>query len=385
MLLCACLFRLTLLFRPPDLSDDLARYLWDARVAAAGVSPWAHAPADPAVAGIAPDLRARVAHPDVRTVYPPFAQAVFRLGSAGGESPWLLKALFASADVAVVWLLLRLGAGWAAALYAFHPLAVTESAGQGHVDSVGIALLVASVAFLGSKRRALAGLAFAASVLTKYVPLVAVLPLLRRGGWRFLLAFAVGASSLWLSAAARGAPPTGGLAEYARRWEFNSVLYPAVERTIAALEVPERAKSALLEWKSRHGHPPWTQYVFPYFYSAFFARAALALLLALCLIAVAWRVRAPVVATFASISALLLVSPTLHPWYLLWVLPFAAILREPAFLYLSLASPVAYGLLYGLPGLSPGAILTLEYAPFLFLLARSARRWRPGVPEGAVA
>jgi uncharacterized membrane protein len=79
-------------------------------------------------------------------------------------------------------------------------------------------------------------------------------------------------------------------------------------------------------------------------------------------------------ATFASLSALLLCSPTLHPWYLLWVLPFAAERREPAFLYLSFTAPLSYGLLHPLPGLSRPAIYAIEYAPFVLLLAATLLR-----------
>src|SRR6202035_2560221 len=46
-------------------------------VARAGFSPWPWPPADPRLAGLAPALSARVAHRDIRTVYPPVAQAVF--------------------------------------------------------------------------------------------------------------------------------------------------------------------------------------------------------------------------------------------------------------------------------------------------------------------
>src|SRR5262249_4870269 len=47
LLLCGGLLRATLLWRQPDLSDDVYRYLWDGRVARAGISPYAYAPDDP--------------------------------------------------------------------------------------------------------------------------------------------------------------------------------------------------------------------------------------------------------------------------------------------------------------------------------------------------
>lgn len=387
LLVAACLFRATLLLRSPDLSDDIYRYLWDARAAAAGFSPWAHAPDDPAVAGVAPEVRERVAHREVRTVYPPVAQAAFRAGSAGGRWPLGLKALFAAADVAIVWLLVRQGGGFAAALYAFHPLPVLEGAGQGHLDPLGIALLLLCLAFSSAGRPVLSGLSLALSVLTKYVSLAAALPIARRGGWRLALSGAGAAAALWLASTRGGVSPAGGVFAYASRWEFNSILYPAAVRVVRSGDLPARAKAAFLDWKQRHGHPAWTQAVFPYFYDGLFARAALALFLVAILLAIGLRAREPLTAVFASLGALLLFSPTLHPWYLLWTLPFAALRREPAFLYLSFAAPLAYGLLYPAAAPSPAAILAIEYVPFVLLLGwtigGSLRRRRPARARSA--
>ncbi len=378
LVLSATVFRATLVLRAPDLSDDIQRYLWDARVAAAGISPWAHAPDDPELAAIAPEARAQVGHRKVRTVYPPVAEAAFRAGSAGGRHPRALKALFAAADVAIVWLLARQGSVFGAALYAFHPLPVLEGAGQGHLDPLGIVLLLAALAFLGARRRVLSGICLALSVLTKYVSLAAALPIVRRGGWRLAFSGAVVAAALWVASTRGGVSPAGGLFDYASRWDFNSVLYPAAVEVMRSGDVPARAKTAFVQWRQRHGHPAWTQPIFPFFYDGFFARAALGSILALLLLAIALRMREPRSATFASIGALLLFSPTLHPWYLLWTLPFAAERREPAFLYLSFSVPLSYGLLYPAFGLTAPLVLALEYVPFSLLLAvtlaRAARR-----------
>jgi hypothetical protein len=369
LLLCGALFRATLLFHAPDLSEDIYRYLWDGRVARAGVSPYRYAPDDPALEGISGNLRAQIAHRDVRTVYPPAAQAVFRV--FGGLGPLSLKAFFAAADLAVVALLFASGGGrgaFAAALYAFHPLPITEVAGQGHLDSLGVALLLAALAYLRAGRRAAAGIAFAVSTLTKYVSLAAAIPIFRRGRLTCLgSALAVGVA-VWLSASRAGTSPAGDLRQFALRWDFNSVLYPAAVRAMEATDLPERAKEIFIDWKERHHDPPWSQKVFPFFYPAFFARALLGVLLAAALAVIGWRVRDLEAATFASLGALLLVSPTLHPWYLLWVLPLAALRREPAFLFLSFAAPIAYALLYPIPGLSKSLVLVLEYVPFTLLL-----------------
>lgn len=372
LLLSATLFRATLLPRSPDLSDDIHRYVWDGKVARAAVSPYAFAPADPAMAGLDPELRSRVAHPEIRTVYPPVAQAGFR---AFGGNRMALKAFFSAADVAIVAMLWRPGPGgaFAAALYAFHPLPVTETAGQGHLDSLGVALLVASLVWLARQRRAAAGVAFAASVLTKYVSVAALPVLLRSGRTRFLAAAGLFSALVW-TIAGRGASPLGGFSEFAMRWDSNSVLYPAVVRFMDWSDLPSRVKELFIAWKAEHGHPPWTQDVFPFFYSAFFARVALAFLLVLALAWITWRVRDSIDGTFAALAALLLLSPTLHPWYLLWLLPFAAMRRNPAFLYLSWAVSLSYALMYPTPLLPRPAVYAIEYVPFVLLLVPGVRR-----------
>jgi hypothetical protein len=140
---------------------------------------------------------------------------------------------------------------------------------------------------------------------------------------------------------------------------------------VDATDLPIRAKAAYERWKAKREYRPWMQRVYPYFYTAFFARALLGALLAVALVAIALKVGDLELAVFASLGALLLASPTLHPWYLLWVLPFAAKRREPAFLYLCTAGPLSYGLLYPLAGATPLAIRAAEYGPFAVLVATS--------------
>jgi hypothetical protein len=372
LLLCGALLRATLLWRAPDLSDDVYRYVWDGRVARSGVSPYRYAPNDPALSALDPQLRAHVAHQEIRTVYPPAAEAFFRIFGGGGNVLFF-KSAVALADLSIVDLLLASpGGSFGAALYAFHPLPITEAAGEGHVDSLGAALLLAAILYLSGRvslrRRVAAGLAYALSVLTKYVPLAAALPVFRKGRLACLASALTLSGVVWLGAT-RGAGPGGDLGQFATRWDFNSVLYPAGVRLMEATRLPETAKDLWIECKDRWGSPRWADRVFPYFYPAFFSRALLGLALSAVLIAISVRVRDVEAATFASLGSLLVFSPTLHPWYLLWVLPFAAKRREPAFLFLSFCIPISYALAFPLPWVSPAAILAVEYLPFAILLA----------------
>jgi alpha-1,6-mannosyltransferase len=75
----ALAMRLVLVVIDPMLSTDLYRYVWDGRVQAAGINPYAYVPADPALAA----LRDGAIYPHINradyavTAYPPVAQMFF--------------------------------------------------------------------------------------------------------------------------------------------------------------------------------------------------------------------------------------------------------------------------------------------------------------------
>src|SRR5712692_773247 len=52
VLLFAGIFRLSIVFAPPYLSDDVYRYVWDGRVQAAGMNPYRYFPADEHLQGL---------------------------------------------------------------------------------------------------------------------------------------------------------------------------------------------------------------------------------------------------------------------------------------------------------------------------------------------
>jgi hypothetical protein len=178
----------------------------------------------------------------------------------------------------------------------------------------------------------------------------------------------------WLGGSAGGATPAAGLPNFATRWAGNSILYPALESAVERARLAPRAKAAYARWKSERPEKPWMQKPWPYFYPEFFTRVLLAVLLTTGLAVIAWRIGDPVRAAGASLGLFLLLSPVLHPWYVLWIFPFAALFRHAAFLYLSTVIVFGYALSYPVAPFSPGVVLALEYGPFAYLLVRRAPR-----------
>lgn len=185
----AILFRLSILFAPPYLSDDIYRYVWDGRVQAAGINPYRYIPAAPELA----HLRDETIYPKINrkewahTIYPPVAQVVFLLTTRISESVTWMKATMLLFELVTFWavaqLLALLGRPRQLLLmYAWHPLVVWEFAGSGHVDAISICFI--ALALLAWQRKADlgAGVALACATLVKLFPVVLTPALLKR--WR---------------------------------------------------------------------------------------------------------------------------------------------------------------------------------------------------------
>ena len=193
----AIVFRLSILFAPPYLSDDIYRYVWDGRVQAAGINPYRYIPAAPELAHLRDDaIYPKINRKDwAHTIYPPVAQAVFFLTTRISESVTWMKATMLLFELVTFWavaqLLALLGRPRQLLLmYAWHPLVVWEFAGSGHVDAISIAFI--ALAFLAWQRKSDLGAGFtlACATLVKLFPVVLVPTVLKRDRWRIASVFA---------------------------------------------------------------------------------------------------------------------------------------------------------------------------------------------------
>lgn len=382
----ALLLRLPLLPLPPALSDDVLRYLWEGKVAAAGHNPYV-LPPEAAELAFLRDETWPIPHQQVPTVYPPLAVAAFSIAS---RLPFPLlgwKAMATAADLLACALLLALArrrglAPGRTAWYAWNPLVALEVAGMGHVDVLGVAAALGAVVCLlpgkdEKPRAALAGVWAAAGALAKLAPLAA-LPLWSRASRRPLV-FAGTTLGLTAAAFAPVLASTGGiqpgLRTYGVSWEFNGPVYEPLWRLLdRAGAAPALARG--LDAVERR-YEAWTlgDPYYPYLYPQFLAK----IVLGLGMLAVVGRSildRDPVAGTGRLFGGLLLLSATVYPWYLLWVLPWAALARSRAWLTLSALMPLSYlpdPRVAGVP-LFPWIYLAI-WGPFavLLLLERSPR------------
>jgi len=150
----AVVLRGVLLFTEPLLSSDIYRYVWDGKVAAAGINPYRYLPSDDALSG----LRDAAIYPNINrpnyavTIYPPVAQVFFFLATRLGENVTAMKlALLACEAVTatcIALLLRRLERPVTRLVaYLWHPLPLWEIANSGHIDALMVALMMLGLWF----------------------------------------------------------------------------------------------------------------------------------------------------------------------------------------------------------------------------------------------
>jgi alpha-1,6-mannosyltransferase len=348
----AVIFRLSVLWVTPGfLSDDIYRYAWDGLVQQAGINPYHYPPEAPELGFLRDDtIFPMINRKSVLTLYPPGAQLFFRLMA------WLcpgqlvaMKAVVLLADVGSIALLLLLlkQLDWPRChilLYAWHPLVIVELGISGHLDGLMLPFVLLAFLCMMHKRSWLVGASLAIATLIKLYPAILLPALYRKEGWPMPLAFfgLVGVGYLlYLDA---GPQIIGYLPYYITPYEFyNLSLRPILMWLVGRI----------------------TENPFPYVKGL--SAVILVLVMVHCICqshktdqqAVQWGVG--LVALY-----LILVSPSVFQWYLVWLLALVTLTQSwltPAWLYWSWSVNLAYLETLPIFADAPYGLRIVEYAP----------------------
>jgi hypothetical protein len=372
----AILFRMPFWFSQPSLSSDVWRYLWDGRLISQGANPYLERVDALIVGGQAEVLRSKIQHQWMASPYPPAAQAAFGLiYLLFPMSATAMQVTFSLIDLAIGALLIRilkhrrLPSG-RALLYLWSPLVVVEFAHSAHIDSLMILLVLVAALFTLNSRQTLSAVSLGFATVTKYIPALFLPVFMRRWSWRNVCVYIVSALIVYVPFLGAGLgiepgnPGTGifgALRIYLRQWSTNGGIYFWLVEIINQLGVaePERIVKAIT-------------------------------VLVLGMIGV-WIYARPndrdapdgpmiIDGMILLLSAYLLLSAAVFPWYLTLLIALAAALpvdENPAWrlvliawIYFSAAVNLSY-LFYIDPG-NPAEIewvRWLEYLPLLIMLA----------------
>lgn len=345
----AVLARLLLVTAPP-VSTDIYRYVWDGRVQAAGINPYRYRPADAHLAFLrdttsgADAIFPRINRADTAvTIYPPLAQMLFLAVTRVADSVTGMKAAMMGFDcltlVALLALLRSRGLPpTRLVLYAWHPLPLFEFAGSGHIDAAAIALML-TACLAAERRHALgAGALLGAAALIKFFPAVIAPALYRRWGWRLPAALIAVVVLLYLPYLGVGGGVFGYLPGYLKEEGLES---GGGFFVLSALDT-----------------------LVPLPHGATLAYVALgAATLALLAVGTTLRRRPEIIALPGALLLLAVFTLWMSPhlaWYLTWFIPFLCCRPSWALMYISVAAPLLYDIVW-----SPGtlALQSALYVP----------------------
>ena len=352
----AIAMRLVLLPCAPELSHDVYRYLWDGHIQVAGINPFRYAPLDPSLIALRTSWFGLLPDPHGLTPFPPAAQIAFAALALAGGTVLQAKLLWVALDLTAGWVLGRIAAFTGRSrrltqiLYLWSPLLIVEVAWNGHMAPLlvlGICLVI-----LLARAPGAAGVAAAVATLAAWAPIGALAPLTARLGRRFLMAFLALAAALTIPYVGAGTGMFGGLARHFGAHRFFEgpflLIDSAVPNSMVAHAITGVAVVGVVAW------------------------------------ATAQRFR-PERALFWTLGAILLVTPELRPWFVLWVLPMAALRADRTWLLFSGLVLLTYAGIdvYRETGTWPQPLWArlAVWLPFLALLTRDAMlAWRRRFP-----
>ncbi len=340
--------RLLFIASEPVLEDDYQRYLWDGAVTANGFNPYAFSPkAARSGEPIDPRLRElsaqsdvvikRINHQELRTIYPPVAQAVFALSH--WLKPWSLitwRGLILTFDIITLWILIHLlhAVGrsplWAS-LYWWNPVVIKELFNSAHMEAILLPLVLGALLLAIRKRTMLAVTSLALAAGTKLWPAL-LLPLLLRPllnnlrlfFWSLGLVALIGILCV-LPILLAGFDSSSGFIAYAKNWRTNSALFPAVEGLVQGI-------LTFFNWSNINA-----------------GLAARVIIGAVLIGIVYWQSQTGfenaedlLKRTTLIVTALFLLSPAQFPWYYLWVVPFLPFTPQRGLVLLTIMLPLYY-------------------------------------------
>lgn len=283
------------LFNLP-VSDDVDRYRWEGRMINHSVNPYAVAPNDPRLQPLRDVAWERINHPDMTACYPPGSLYLFSRLVKVSNSKFLFKPIFIIFDLAtllVIFALLRLKRKESrmAVVYALNPVILVSFAGQAHLDSMMLFFMSAAILAWYHRRWIIMFLLLALSVQSKQISLLLLPFLLKRDNLHYAWICILGIVVPFIPFMDNSSmDPFRSLLTFGISMAHNGSIHGLLRLLTGSL--PSATIMCIL--------------LFTGFYWAVFLQ----------------KNHSPLFMGSYMFACLLLLSPTVHFWYLCWLIPF---------------------------------------------------------------
>jgi GT2 family glycosyltransferase len=347
ILLISLISRGLIFFQDP--SDDIFRYIWEGFIFNNGFNPYLFAPNDFVLLKVVKlfPYHSIINHPDIPAGYPPLVILLFSAVAKISISISMFKILVILFDFGAILFLIEIlkkrniSIRWSL-LYALNPLVLYSFAGGGHIDSVQNFFLLWAVVNYDKKRWVflfvLAGLA----VQIKFVAVIAVPFLLRKENYKYLPVILIPLILPYLPFV-EGDPLLlfNGITKFFGEFAFNGPIHMVV--------------------RFFSGNMKFATFITKTFFILFYIYGLVKFL-------TSDSAKDPVEGILYAFTLLLLFTPTLHIWYICWILPFAIVRGVTSWIMLSLTASFYYTTLsviwFGNEWAMPTWAKFMEWIPF---------------------
>jgi hypothetical protein len=362
----AIVFRLCLIPSDPAvLSNDMYRYIWDGRVQQHGINPYLYPPQADELKSLRDNrIFPNINRKDYPTIYPAGAQIFFRIFYAlAGGSVNTYKGIMVFFDILTLLILMALLRTYGfntsrVIVYAWNPLVIFEIAYSGHLEGLTVFLMAAALYLYAIHKKIPAVILLALSAGVKLYPALLLAAFLnRRDRIKGIITFLAAIVLLYLPFLSAGGKILGFLPVYLKNpyESFNLGLKNLLMRLIPGLDY--------------------------HLLSLVFITA-----LVIAGLVVYLKSKEDIeVIQYAYIlmgSLMILMPASLHPWYVILIIPFLAIYPNPAWLIFTCTVTLSY-LKYASPqGIMSTWILLIEYLPLFtllvagYMLKKGVTRWK---------
>lgn len=239
ILVLGILVRVLLFFGMPSLSDDYFRFIWDGELLQSGIHPFSSLPRDLYNSNLLEDsltsLYQSLNSKDYFTIYPPISQLVFWLSALGNDtttSVLIFRCILLVFEVGNILLLTKLSNhSHKIAWYVFNPLVILEVTGNLHFEGCVLFFILGTIYFIRKNQTLGAGVSAGLAVAAKIVPIILIPSIIQAFGWKHIwkLALIITATSLVCFTPIVSIEFVRGISDsldlFFRNFEFNASLF----------------------------------------------------------------------------------------------------------------------------------------------------------------
>lgn len=318
----------------PIFENDFWRYMWDGRVFANGINPYLYIPEDPRLEHLDIYYRHLVGWKQYTTIYPPFSQIIFAITYFICPNSFLgLKFILLLFDLGIFLILffwlkkLEPKSTHLSAIYFLNPLVLKEVANSAHLDTVPVFFSLLAFYLFYLNKKIVSTVVLGVATCSKLFPITLFPVLFKYSNKRLKLVSIFFATILVLYAPfmISGLNIFGGTSAFANYWEFNASIFSILDyvhdKFVSLFSLGEIS----------------------FFKLDYLVKILTAGALLLWILRVLRNEDNSLLTQVTSIlSAILILSPVVDPWYVLWILPFAILTHNIPWILFSLLVSISY-------------------------------------------